>query len=413
MGSDAQIALSEYVTLQRGFDLPKGDRISGIVPVVASTGIGGFHNEYKVKAPGVVIGRSGSIGGGQYVQEDFWPLNTTLWVKDFKGRHPRFVYYLFKSIDFSIFNVGSGVPTLNRNHLNSVYVNDFDEKTEKRIAQILGSLDNKIQLNRQTNETLEKMAQALFKSWFVDFDPVIDNALAAGNTIPDELQDRAERRQQQLAKPDHQPLPDDIRQLFPSEFELTEALGWVPMGWNPIVLGDKVKPSKGKNITKNTVLEGIVPVVAGGLSPAYYHNTHNVIGPVITASASGANAGYINLYHENIWASDCSYINNSHTKYIFSTYLFLKDRQLKITLMQQGAAQPHVYPKDLMRLELVDPPSQIWNLLEDTIIPYFKRIKVNELHSQSLGKARDTLLPKLISGELRLPSEVSADAEQQ
>ena len=81
------------------------------------------------------------------------------------------------------------------------------------------------------------MAQALFKSWFVDFDPVIDNALEAGNTIPDELQDRAERRKQQLAKPDHQPLPDDIRQLFPSEFELTDELGWVPMGWEVKPLG--------------------------------------------------------------------------------------------------------------------------------------------------------------------------------
>jgi type I restriction enzyme S subunit len=284
---------------------------------------------------------------------------------------------------------------------------------QKTIAHILGVLDNKIELNLKTNQTLEKMAQALFKSWFTDFDPVIDNALDAGNTIPDELKDRAERRQKQLAKPDHQPLPGDIRQLFPSEFELTEKLGWVPMGWNSIVLGDQVKPSKGKSITKSTVVDGIVPVVAGGLSPAYYHNTHNVIGPAITASASGANAGYINLYHENIWASDCSYINNNHTQFVFSTYLFLKDRQAKITLMQQGAAQPHVYPKDLMRLELVDPSSQIWNLLEDTITPYFKRIRVNELHSKSLGKARDTLLPKLISGELRLPSDALADAKQQ
>ena len=91
-----QIPLNEFVTLQRGFDLPKGDRIEGSIPVVASTGVGGHHNEAKVTAPGVVIGRSGSIGGGQYIQDDFWPLNTTLWVKDFKGHHPRFVYYYLK-----------------------------------------------------------------------------------------------------------------------------------------------------------------------------------------------------------------------------------------------------------------------------------------------------------------------------
>ncbi len=101
------------------------------IPVIASTGIGGYHNETKVNAPGVVIGRSGSIGGGQYITVDFWPLNTTLWVKDFKGHHPRYVYYLLKSIDFSQFNVGSGVPTLNRNHLSGVLVANTSYKYEK------------------------------------------------------------------------------------------------------------------------------------------------------------------------------------------------------------------------------------------------------------------------------------------
>ena len=102
---------------------------------------------------------------------------------------------------------------------------------QKKISRFLSSISGKIELNRQINQTLEQIAQALFKSWFVDFDPVIDNALAAGNPIPDELQERAERRQQQRAKPEHQPLPEHIRQLFPSEFELTESLGWVPKGW--------------------------------------------------------------------------------------------------------------------------------------------------------------------------------------
>src|SRR5690606_19832251 len=102
---------------------------------------------------------------------------------------------------------------------------------QQKIGYFLGGLDNKIELNRQLNQTLEQMAQALFKSWFVDFDPVIDNALAAGNEIPSDLQDRAERRQLQLAKADHKPLPENIRKLFPSEFELTESLGWVPKGW--------------------------------------------------------------------------------------------------------------------------------------------------------------------------------------
>jgi len=172
MSFDKTIPLNEYITLQRGFDLPKNDRVEGDVPVVASTGIGGYHNEAKVTAPGVVIGRSGSIGGGQYITEDFWPLNTTLWVKDFKNHHPRYVYYLLKSIDFTQFNVGSGVPTLNRNHLSSVLVADIGKSEEELIAKIAGDLDEKIKLNTQLNQTLEQIAQAIFKSWFVDFEPV-------------------------------------------------------------------------------------------------------------------------------------------------------------------------------------------------------------------------------------------------
>lgn len=114
--------LSNVFALQRGFDLPAQNRRPGAVPVVASTGVVGSHNEPLVKSPGVVVGRSGSIGGAQFITNDFWPLNTTLWVKDFKGNDPRFIYYLLSNIDFKGFNVGSGVPTLNRNHIHSLPV---------------------------------------------------------------------------------------------------------------------------------------------------------------------------------------------------------------------------------------------------------------------------------------------------
>jgi len=140
-----EITLGDFMTLQRGFDLPESSRIAGSSPIIASTGIVGTHNKAMVKGPGVVIGRSGSIGGGQFIQSDFWPLNTTLWVKDFKGNDPRFCYYLLKSIDLTRFNAGSGVPTLNRNHIHPLPINVPTSNTEqKAIAHILGSLDDKI-----------------------------------------------------------------------------------------------------------------------------------------------------------------------------------------------------------------------------------------------------------------------------
>ena len=183
MGGEWRTAtLGEVVTLQRGFDLPTTERKLGSYPVIASTGPVGTHNRAIVQAPGVVIGRSGSLGGGQFIKQDFWPLNTTLWVKDFNNNDPRFCYFLLKSLDLGQFNAGSGVPTLNRNHIHPLPVRVPPLSEQRAIAHILGTLDDKIELNQRMNQTAEEMARALFKSWFVDFDPV--RAKAAVITPP-------------------------------------------------------------------------------------------------------------------------------------------------------------------------------------------------------------------------------------
>ena len=108
--------------LQRGFDLPAEKIIPGVYPVMMSNGIGAYHNEYKVKGPGVVTGRSGTIGNLQYVESAFWPHNTTLWVTKFYGNHPKFIYYLYEKIDLKRYKAGSGVPTLNRNDVHDTMV---------------------------------------------------------------------------------------------------------------------------------------------------------------------------------------------------------------------------------------------------------------------------------------------------
>lgn len=161
--------LNEFITLQRGFDLPEEQRKPGSIPVVASRSIVGFHSEKRVEAPGVVIGRSGSIGGGQYLDEPFWPLNTTLWVKDFKGHNPRYVYYLLKSIDFTSFNVGAGVPTLNRNHLAGIKVKNISHDQEIKIANTIAKYDDLIENNKRRIALLEESARLLYREWFVRF----------------------------------------------------------------------------------------------------------------------------------------------------------------------------------------------------------------------------------------------------
>ena len=276
--------------------------------------------------------------------------------------------------------VGATMPNLNTGILSAVPIMLPAIHEQLIIAEILGALDDRITLLRETNTTLEAIAQALFKSWFVDFDPV--------------------RAKQEGREPEG--MDSDTAVLFPDSFEESE-LGLVPKGWVVKSLGKKFVPTKGRNITKLTVTTGEVPVVAGGLSPAYYHNECNVDGPVTTISASGANAGYVKLYHENIWASDCSYVSKRHTNHVYSMYLFLKSRQSEITYMQQGAAQPHVYPKDLMRLLIADAPVALWDNFESLVSPFFEQIRVSLVEASCLSDLRDTLLPRLISGQLRLP----------
>ena len=152
--------------------------------------------------------------------------------------------------------------------------------------------------------------------------------------------------------------------------------GKIPMGWEVRSIGEKITILKGKNITQNTISAGDVPVVAGGMGPAYYHNTSNASGPVITISASGANAGFVNLYFEDIWASDCSFINKSVTDFVFFYHSLLKERQKEITHKQRGAAQAHVYPKDLMNIKVVYPPDEsLIRDFENAITPLYLLIE--------------------------------------
>lgn len=230
-----EASLGEVLELKRGYDLPKDKRTQGHVPIVSSSGVSDFHFEAMVKGPGVVTGRYGTIGEVFYVEEDYWPLNTTLYVRDFKGNDPRFISYFLKTLDFQAYSDKGAVPGVNRNHLHLAKVRVPDLGTQRRIARILSVLDNKIGINCRINQTLEAMAQAIFKSWFVDFDPVKAKIAA-------KAEGRDPLRAAMTAicgKPDAEldTLPPDqfaplaaTAALFPDEMEASE-LGEIPDGW--------------------------------------------------------------------------------------------------------------------------------------------------------------------------------------
>lgn len=155
-----KVRLGDVAELQRGFDLPSTKRIEGEIPIVSSSGITGFHVEAKAKAPGVVTGRYGSIGDVFYLEQDFWPLNTSLWVKDFHGNDEKFIYFLLSNFDFKKFSDKTGVPGVNRNDLHAVNVLLPPLSEQKKIAKILSTWDKAISVTEKllTNSQQQKKA---------------------------------------------------------------------------------------------------------------------------------------------------------------------------------------------------------------------------------------------------------------
>lgn len=231
---------------------------------------------------------------------------------------------------------------------------------QRSISSILSSLDRKIELNNKINADLEEMAQAIFKNWFVDFEPFKD-----GKFVDSEL-------------------------------------GMIPEGWKVGRLGELCNFKRGKNLlTKNAIDEG-VPVVAGGLEPSCYHNVANTGAPVITVSGSGANAGFMRMYHVPVWASDCSFIDISCENFYF-VYCFLKVNSKLLKHAQTGAVQPHVKPSDIHDFELVIPDKESIYEFQDKVKPFFDKIALIQKENSRLSLLRDTLLPRLMSGELEVP----------
>lgn len=171
MNDISKTTLGELIEFQRGYDLPKSDMVEGVYPVRSSNGILGYHNEYKTKGPGITIGRSGTVGIPHLIKTNFYPHNTSLFIKDFKGNDVSYIFYLLKNLKLNDRKSGSGVPTMNRNHLHPLDIlAHLEISTQKAIAKVLSDLDAKIEFNNKINTELEGMAKLIYDYWFVQFD---------------------------------------------------------------------------------------------------------------------------------------------------------------------------------------------------------------------------------------------------
>lgn len=258
---------------------------------------------------------------------------------------PNFVYYLVCSSLIRDPAIKSMVGSSGRQRVQTDVVEnleiDFPPISEQaKIASILKSFDDKIALNNKINNNLEQQTQAIFDSMF----PNISNG---ENTI-----------------------------------------------------GDTITPKRGKGLLSKNAVFGNVPVVAGGLEPSTYHNTANTKAPVLAISASGANAGFVSLWNIPIWSSDSSFIDSSMTDDVYFWYVLLKKRQREIYDSQTGSAQPHIYPQHIAAMPISDLNFDDVRNYTSIVTPIFEMIGHNKDENARLATTRDTLLPKLMSGEL-------------
>jgi type I restriction enzyme S subunit len=377
MSARAKIPLSDFITLQRGFDLPTARRKEGNVPVIASTGIAGYHNEAKVIGPGVVIGRSGSIGGGQYAANDFWPLNTTLWVKDFKGNNPRFTYYLLKGIDFTRFNAGAGVPTLNRNHIASLRVSNFSPAEQAEIASILSAYDDLIENNRRRIQLLEESARLLYREWFVC-----------------------------LRFPGHEHVK--IIDCVPDGWEKStvSGLGKIVTGKTP---STKTPENFGGNIpfvkTPDMHRSRVIVETEEFLSERGANTQANKTLPVgsILVACIGARLGVVSTTCKPCQTNQqINAVIPSYDHYRYYGLFALIDIKPRLEAMGGGATMPNVNKSKFASIPILIPSQILLQEFQEFASYTFQQIQLLHQQNVALAQARDLLLPGLMNGEIKV-----------
>lgn len=358
--------LGDVITLQRGHDLPKTKMNPNGIPVAGSNGIIGFHDKSTTKAPGVTIGRSGNIGNAFLYTTDFWAHNTTLYVKDFKGNDEIFVYYLLKSMNFKQFNVGSAVPTLNRNHIHPLDIKCPPVPEQKAIAGVLSSLDDKIDLLHRQNNTLEAMAETLFRQWFIeeaedDWEdaPIKDFATVICGKTPSKKHAEYYSNDVPFIK-----IPDMHNQLF--IFKTVDNLS-----------------IEGKNSQKNKTLpKGSICI-----------SCIATVGLVsITSKVSQTNQQINSLIPEK--------------DYLYYLYFIMKSSYGLLNAMASGGTATLNLNTGTFSKILIARPSKI-KLIEfnDIVKPMFDKIYMNQLQLLKIESLRNLILPKLMSGEVRVDYE--------
>ena len=377
---------------------------------MGSFGITGAHNLAKAKGPGVIVGRSGSSAGVvSFTDVDYWPLNTCLFSTNFHGNNPRFVFYLLSTLNLGSYNSGSAQPSLNRNYIAPIPISVPDRPEQDAIANLLNGLDDKIELNRRMNETLEAMAQAIFRDWFVDFGPV--RRKLAGATDPVEIMGGL--------------TPDPTRAaalaaLFP------DALGDddLPLGWSERPIGDLVDIAGGS--TPSTADESFwqpaehrwaTPKDLSNMSDLALFETGRRISSAglakITSGllpagtvllSSRAPIGYLAIAQAPV-AINQGFIALKPSADFGGAYLYLwcKANMEAILANANGSTFQEISKKNFRPITSAVPDDgAVCRAFGEIANPMLARIVSAAAENRTLAETRDYLLPRLMSGEVRV-----------
>jgi len=371
--------LGTLCELKRGYDLPARERVDGDVPIVSRSGVTGYHAIAKVRGPGVVTGRYGTLGEVFFIAEDFWPLNTALYVRDFKGNDPHFVAALLRSLNLGKNDGAAAVPGVNRNQLHLLPVRWPDPDTQSRIGLILSTLDVLIENNRRRIALLEQMAQATYEEWFVHF-----------------------------RYPGH-----DAHCLVGTP------LGSIPAGWEGGGLSAIV------NLDRTTVHPHrspdelfdhySIPAFDNGRLPALdagdtiKSGKFLLTGPAVLVSK-------LNPRIERTWlvaptpdrrsVGSTEFLVLRPTAGISLEFLYLLVRsgsfQERLRELSGGTSTSHqrAKPEDFLGIPVIAPPESLASQIPDLVGPQMSMTRNLRLEIRKLESIRDLLLPKLVTGQI-------------
>lgn len=412
MNKVAKKRLGDIVNFKRGYDLPSYNRRDGNYPIISSSGISGFHSEFKAEGEGLITGRYGTLGEMYYINGKYWPHNTALYVTDFKGNYPKYTYFLLKSLGSLKTSDKSTVPGVNRNDLHEIVIPYIKPEFQKPLADCLFNIDSKIELNNRVNRELEQMAKLLYDYWFVQFEFSLESASSTpGGAVPELVEGKPYK-----TSGGKMVWNAELKREIPEGWKvgtisvLAELLGGgTPKTKEPSYWGGLIPfftPTDNSNSafslsTRQNITEaGLVSCSSKLFSKG-----------TIFITARGT-VGNINIASQNMAMNQSCYALKARENVSYSfLYLYAHELVRKLKAKANGSVFDAIVSNDFKLTNLVVPPIGLINKFGTISESIFEKILNNQIENGQLASLRDWLLPMLMNGQVTVGANEKVNYE--